>query len=89
MLAVGDARKAFSDRTAQKQLKDILCTVQELVGAERVTAWLIDSVKMWCVCNGQGVVCATRARVWRVTAKARSADTRLHVTDATGIQSRP
>ena len=28
MLAVGDAKKAFSDRGAQKQLKDILRTVQ-------------------------------------------------------------
>ena len=26
-------------------------TVQELVGAERVTAWLIDSVKMWNIAS--------------------------------------
>ena len=41
MLAVGDAKKAFSDRGAQKQLKDILRTVQARTKYS----------KSLCVCN--------------------------------------
>jgi len=49
MLAVGDTKKAFSNKEAQAQLRDVVRRAQELVGAERVTAWLVDAGKMWNV----------------------------------------
>ncbi len=41
--------QAFSGRRAQELLKPLLQQAKELTGADRVTAWLVDGMRMWSI----------------------------------------
>jgi len=43
--------QAFTSQRAQELLKPMLRQAQELTGAERVTAWLVDGTRMWSIAS--------------------------------------
>jgi len=48
-LAIKDTKKVYMDRESQRQLRDILAKIQDVMAVERCTAWLVNGRKVFSV----------------------------------------